>query len=128
MAEIPEDAILVGLLTCGACLAGLEATMADGITFYVCTADGCGLTRVEAAELEQFAVKQLFEHLRSPNLAGEMVLATAELLDEFDTLETWWAAAEPSAKRELLAALIKHFIVMAPEHPAALMLQWRHNG
>ncbi|MGI5290505.1 hypothetical protein ACQEVF_45265 [Nonomuraea polychroma] len=57
-----------------------------------------------------------------------MVLATAGLLDGFDTLETWWEAAGPSVKRELLAALIKHFIVMAPEQPAALMLQWRHNG
>ncbi|MFI7642306.1 hypothetical protein [Nonomuraea sp. NPDC049400] len=55
-------------------------------------------------------------------------MATPGLLDEFDTLETWWETAEPSAKRELLAALIKRFMVMAPEQSAALMLQRRHQG
>ncbi|MEV4067742.1 hypothetical protein [Nonomuraea dietziae] len=122
MAEEPQaqdDMLFAGLLTCGG-VAGLHTEAASGVTLFICTAEDCGLVRVAAALLEQTISRRVFEQLRTPELMGDMVLATAGWQGGFDSLETWWTGAAPTAQREVLELVLDHIVVLPTEPGGAL--------
>ncbi|MFI6290057.1 zinc ribbon domain-containing protein [Nonomuraea sp. NPDC050790] len=111
--------LLTGLLTCGGCGTTLTLEPHSQIPRYVCAADGCGAIRVAARLVETEVTIRLLELLDSPQLMGEVLLAALERQGAMDfveagpdSMEMWWAEAEPGIRRALVELLADHVTIV----------------
>lgn len=133
------DLVFEGLLRCAGCGERLGTDLTAGVVAYICPDGSCRPVRIAARTLGPVVVGEVLRRLAAPAAPGLLLSIAQRRGSVFDwssseSVETWWAGADPAVQKELLGLLLECVDVLPSAGPGGgldmegrLLLVWRRS-